>query len=168
MIKIKYITLLFPLFLGCQNKETQNSQTKNHNNVDKNMIEIVLKKQLENGASQFIVEAGVEIPKEEFSDEELDASTYFGKRILDSNGYKNISNKDFYNKVVTIFKRKLDSTSQNRYVYVNLNNICNKNFIKYPNWEYSGFYIIKQSNFISQFYFISEIVNYQKEYSKIA
>lgn len=108
MIKIKYITLLFPLFLGCQNKETQNSQTKNHNNVDKNMIEIVLKKQLENGASQFIVEAGVEIPKEEFSDEELDASTYFGKRILDSNGYKNISNKDFYNKVVTIFKRKLD------------------------------------------------------------
>ncbi|MXO24354.1 MULTISPECIES: hypothetical protein [unclassified Apibacter] len=167
MKKIKFITLLLPLFFGCQEKEKQNIKSKIHNNMN-NIIEIVLKKQLENGANQYIISAGVELPKEEFSNEELDVSVHFGKKILDSNGYKIISNKDFNNKIKTIFRRKLDSTTQNRYIYINQNNICDKTFIKYPNWEFQGFYIIKECNFISKFYFVPEIVNYQNEYSKIA
>ena len=167
MKKIKFITLLLPLFFGCQEKEKQNIMSKIPNNMN-NIIEIVLKKQLENGANQYIISAGVELPKEEFSNEELDVSVHFGKKILDSNGYKIISNKDFNNKIKTIFRRKLDSTTQNRYIYINQNNICDKTFIKYPNWEFQGFYIIKECNFISKFYFVPEIVNYQNEYSKIA
>ncbi|PQL95931.1 hypothetical protein [Apibacter adventoris] len=157
-MKIQLFILVYVLTLSlvfCQGQEKVN-------------IEKVLSNQLENGVGQFIESAGVELPKEEFTNEELDISTYLGEKILDSNGYKIISNKEFYNKVETIFKRKLDSTSQNKYVYVNLNDICNKTFLKYPNWEFQGFYIIKGRNFISRFYFVPEIIDYQKEYPKVA
>src|SRR5690606_6643616 len=68
------------------------------------------------------------------------------------------------------FGRIINPDSENRYLYINYFNKCDKEFNYNPNngIDYLGTYIIKNENFITDFYYVPEIINYQKEFPEIA
>jgi hypothetical protein len=174
-MKLPKFTKLIYIFLttcsiSCQEKvKTENSQ--NNNATENNpMIEKILEKQLKQGANQYIDEAGIEKPKKEFETNELEASVQIAKHILISNGYKVASNSDFSKKISEIFKRIINLNSENKYLYINYFDKCDKKFNKNPNnsIDYNGTYVIKNENFIVDFYYVPEILDYKKEFPEIA
>ncbi|WP_143161905.1 hypothetical protein [Flavobacterium terrae] len=155
--------------MSCKNEinsKNENIVTEN----DKNMISEVLKKQLKEGANQYISEAGVEIPKKEFESIELDAVVQIVKEKLNLNGYRVISEDEFKNRIEKIFKRIIDFNSRNKYLYISFLDKCNKEFSMLPSnkIDFYGTYIIKNEKFITDFYFIPELVNYQNDYQEVA
>ncbi len=154
------------LNINCRENATINSKTKKKQNID--MVNNVLFKQLNQGANQYFTEAGVELSKPEFEISELDAIIEISKKILRSKGFKFISSIEYADKINMIFKRKIDFNSEKKYLYVNYFDKCDRDFIFSPNnkIDYYGTYLIKEEKFITDFYYIPELVNYQNEYSK--
>lgn len=138
--------------------------------IDEVLINKILEKQLVQGANQYIDDADVEMPKDEFTNNELDVSMSIVKHILISNGYKFPDRETFNSKVKNIFGRKIDTTSKSTYLYVDFLSKCNTGLSHYPNngVDYEGTYVVKNDNFISDFYYVPQLVDYQTKYSEAA
>lgn len=153
--------------LSCQEKKqsSENSQ-KTISMNDDTVIQKVLKKQLQEGSSKSIDEAGAELAKIPFDMEELEASAETAKKILLSNGFRELSDNEFSDKIKTIFGRIIDLNSGNPFLYVNYFDKCDRSFVTYSNnsVDYEGGYIDKQRKLFTDFYYLPEILDYQKEY----
>ncbi|MGM5631701.1 hypothetical protein O2K51_12430 [Apibacter raozihei] len=127
----------------------------------------VLKEQLKKGSRATIGDA-VDF-QTEYDDKDVNIMENILTDILIRNGYKKPTNKDFYEKIKIIFKRKIDYSSQNPTLYVNLFNKCNTQKIYYKNnvIDYTGIFIFKNKSFISELLLIPEVIDYQKEYPEI-
>jgi hypothetical protein len=134
------------------------------------MIENVLEKQVKEGANQYNDEAGVEIPKEAFTIEELDASVITVDKILKARGFKPLETDSFNQRVRNIFGRIIDVNSGTKYLYVNFHDKCDKKMCLNPNnrVDYKGIYIVKDKKIISDFYYLPQLIDYRKEYPQIA
>ncbi|WP_170234754.1 hypothetical protein [Chryseobacterium hagamense] len=168
MDKMKQIThLIFTFFImisySCQKKETEHKINEPTNNAPV-MDDNILKKQIEYGSSRFFQEAGVEMPKPEFSDDELNEVAAIASDILKKNGFTEISDENFKNKVKDIFDRTLEMNSDTKILYLNFLDICNREIIQYPNngTEYLGTYIFKKQKMITDFYYLPEIIDYKQ------
>ena len=129
----------------------------------------IIKKQLKYGAAQYFEEVGVEIPKPEFSIDELNEVTIVASDILKKNGYKQLSDEDFKFKIKEIFNRILEMNSNNNIVNLNYFDKCSKEIIKFPNngTEYNSTYIIKNQKMITDFYYLPELIEYEKKYPQL-
>ncbi|MDI9310499.1 MAG: hypothetical protein QM535_09800 [Limnohabitans sp.] len=95
---------------------------------------------------------------------ELEAIIPILKNELTINGFKFQTKEIFNKKVKSIFNRIILPTSETKYLYVNLIEKCQRDNIYSPNdkADVNGFFIIKENNFITDFYEIPEIYDYQK------
>ncbi len=164
----KSIYILLILTISCKDKNSDKSEVENSNN-NNNMIENILKKQIIKGANHYIDEAGVEMPKNEFDILEFDAIVNLCSEKLYSSGYKTISQEEFGNKINRVFGRTITFSSEKKYLYINNFNKCDQEFNQFPfnGVDYNGTYIIKKEKFITNFYFLPELINYKNEYPEI-
>ena len=132
-------------------------------------IEKVLEKQLKQGTTYTIDEVGAGSPKVPFEMQEVDAMAQIVNNILKSNGFKKLSNENFNLKIKDIFERIINPNSQNKYLYINHFDKCIREIIMYKSngIDYSGTFIDKKGKMISDFYYIPEIIYYQKEFPKL-
>lgn len=153
--------------LSCQEKkQSSDNNQKAISMNDDTIIPKVLRKQLREGANKSIDEAGAELVKIPFDIEELEASAETAKKILLSNGFKELSDNEFSSMIKNIFGRIIDSNSGNPFLYVNYFDKCDRSFVTYSNnsVDYEGGYIDKQRKLFTDFYYLPEILDYQKEY----
>lgn len=161
--------LLIITSLSCQEKKEVRENLINNNNI----IMKVLEKQLRQGANQYInLDDGgnVEIPKKKFEVEEFTAIVSVVKNVLNSNAYKKPDNEQFAKKVKEIFGRVIAFDSEKKYLYINYFDKCDKIFNNNPNdgVDFYGSYIVKDDNFISDFYYLPQIIEYIKEFPELA
>lgn len=168
----QFVNLYFVFFIlttySCQKNTSENNTNLTKNNIH-SMEEEIIKKQLAYGAAQYFQEAGVEMPKPEFSNDELNEVTLVASDILMKNGYKQVSDEDFKFKIKKIFNRILEMNSNNNIIYLNYFDRCSKTIIKYPNngTDYNGTYIIKNQKMITDFYYLPELIDYEKKYPQL-
>ncbi|WP_318846981.1 hypothetical protein [Chryseobacterium sp. JV558] len=169
-IRLTIYSLLIMSSLSCQEKKRSSDNSQKTISMNDDTITLkVLKKQLQEGAGKSIDEAGAELTKIPFEVEELEVSAETAKKILQSNGFKELSDSEFGNKIKNIFGRIVDSNSGNSFLYVNYFDKCDRNFVTYSNnsVDYEGGYIDKQRKLFTDFYYLPEILDYQKEYPKL-
>ena len=134
--------------------------------MNDSIIKKIIKKQISYGArrNSFDLEDGQEIEASDykFDIEELTVLDSLTSRILIENRYIVPKNEVFKQKIEDTFKRIIIPNSNKNYLCVNENDICNKEFIyyKYPHGRI--FYIIKNSNYITNFYSLPEILDYKE------
>ncbi|WP_332453541.1 hypothetical protein [Chryseobacterium aquaticum] len=162
------------LFLGiinvkCQKRKDTNITIENINKMNENAIEKVLEKQLKQGTTYTIDEVGAGLPKVQFEIQELDAMSQVVSNILKSNGFTELSNENFNQKIKNIFGRIINPNSAVKYLYLNYFNKCSREIIMYKNngIDYSGTFIDKKRKIISDFYYIPEIIDYQRDFPKL-
>ncbi|MDR7212202.1 hypothetical protein [Flavobacterium piscis] len=169
--KIKIAMCLFLVIsnVGCQEKKDIRSTIENVNKMNDTIIETVLTKQLKQGTSQTIDEAGAGLPKIQFGIDELEAAVQIADEVLKSNGFKELDKEDFNQKVKNVFGRIIDPKSKSIFLHVNFFDKCDREFVMYNNNEidYDGIFIEKQRKIILKFYYIPELIDYQKQYSKL-
>lgn len=144
-------------------------------NTEKDSMNDIIKtfdKQIKYGyhRSEFDIEDEneLEVSGYKFDDFEIIAMDYQVSNILIKNGFKKIKHEEFATKIKNLFGRILDQNSNNNYLFVNTINKCDKRFVNYTNDVLMrGFYIIKNNNYISDFYLLPEIVDYKREYPNI-
>lgn len=160
------------MFISCQNKnknfksdsnESQNELILYSKNMEKTLIS-----QLNRGESKSFGEKGLDTPvaNEKFEISDFEAVVDINKKNLLSQGYKIIATDKFSFKIKEIFGRTMDLNSDKKFLYVNYFDKCDKNFNYYPydGTDYNGTYIVKNECFITDFYFIPELIDYQKEF----
>ena len=149
---------------SCKKIDTKISSESNDIFIT-NRIEQILEKQIKNGAHQYNKESGVVIPSQ-FEQEDIDAEVNVVNDILKNSGFKFPTNDEFRNKIEIIFGRKINESSAKKYLYVNYLDKCNHEYLNYKNngTDYFGTFIIKSNNFISDYFFLPELINYQKLY----
>ncbi len=153
------------LFISCNNKgqdkKDANFITDTKYHYDE-IVEIVLKKQLEYGKPSF------DNPYQ-YSDKDLEVATPILNQLLLDNGYKVLSNEEFSNKIKQIFNRIIDKNSTSKFLYINLIDKCDKELNFFPNnAENNGVFVVKNQNFITDLYPLPLIIDYQKTYSEAA
>lgn len=171
--KIKLLTYLFLgiINVNCQEKkETLPIVVENVNKMNDNNVETVLTKQLKQGSTYNIDEASAGLPKIQFEMNELEATAQLAENILASNGFKKLSNTEFDEKVKNIFGRILDNNSQKVFLYMNYFDRCSKGMVMYKNngLDYDGTFIDKKRGLITDFYYVPELIDYEKEYPKLS
>ena len=131
--------------------------------------EKILEKQLKQGTTYTIDEAGGGLPKVQFEAEELKATAQIAYKVLKSNGFTELSNENFNQKIKDIFGRIINPNSENKYLYINHFDKCNREIIMYKNngIDYSGTFIDKKGKMIFDFYYIPEMIDYQREFPKL-
>lgn len=134
-IKITLYLFLGIININCQEKKDANSIIENINKMDDNIIEKVLEKQLKQGTNYKIHETGAGLPKVPFKIQELDAMTQVVSYILKSNGFTELSNKKFNQKIKDIFGRIINPNSENKYLYINHFDKCIRGIIMYKIME---------------------------------
>ncbi|SEN01217.1 hypothetical protein SAMN05421856_11171 [Chryseobacterium taichungense] len=170
MKKIKNSFLSYFIIINlysCQKVDLEKSFQKN-DIKNPNSMERILQKQIRNGANQYIEEAGVAIPLF-FEQEDIEVEINVVNNILKESGYKIPSDNEFKEKIKDIFNREIIYTSKNKYLYINYLDKCNHEYLNYKNngVDYFGTYIIKENNFISDFFFIPELINYQQIFPQL-
>lgn len=166
---IRTLLLLQILLLSCKENKTYDTSQKKSIKAE-NMVENVLKKQLLQGSKEYLSQEGIEIPRTKFEDEDLNAVASLCKTELSNNGYIFISQAEFGNRIKNFFGRIIDFKSEKKFLYINNFDKCDKemNYYPYNGIDYNGYYIVKNEKFIVNFYFIPEIVDYQKKYPLIS
>ncbi|MBS7255110.1 hypothetical protein [Flavobacterium branchiicola] len=170
-MKIRSIILciLIVNIVSCQKKDESNINNQNgfikKESImkDANLIKI-LTKQIEAGNDQ-TYSAFIDYDKSD-----LDESVKIIDTILNNNGYKKISNEDFSTKIKNIFGRVIDEKSEIPYLKVDTykDNICNRKLEYYPfSVDAQYLYITKSSKFITYFYPLPEIIDYQKIFPQL-
>lgn len=171
-ILMKLKMLIFSLFLvgfsSCQKKD--NDQTEQSNNeiiMENKEIEPLLKKQIEAGYAAERSETDYQ--NYDLTENDLNTSNQILKNYLLSNGYKSPTNEEFGKRIESIFGRKLDFSSDKKTVFVSFTSPCEKElkFLKNTDLDYVN-YISKDGNFLSELFFIPEILDYQKMFPEIA
>ncbi|MCJ8153614.1 hypothetical protein MKJ01_07535 [Chryseobacterium sp. SSA4.19] len=160
--KILIISCFFCL-IQCQEKrhEVINQHLKT-NNMQKIEISSVLAEQLKKGAAE---EYG---SFSNYSEKDLNSLIEIEDSLLQSNGYKSPDNNQFATKVEQIFGRKIDYSSATNFLKLDTSDKCDKeiNFVPLSS-EHQNLYISKKNKFLSYFYPIPLIIDYQKQYPEL-
>lgn len=176
-MKVVIVLFVFFLFQSCNKENKQEIQSKENYPLQEKKLKTmndILEKQLKEGASQYALDddgnSVSETLKHSFSLDELNTCTVVISEILKSNGYKAPSDIDFNNKINKIFGRLINPNSLNKYLYINYYNKCDKEFCNQSNdgVNFKGTYIIKNKNFITDFFYLPELINYQEKFPNIA
>ncbi|MFZ4929800.1 hypothetical protein [Chryseobacterium sp. Mn2064] len=102
-----------------------------------------------------------------FSLRDLEATESIISKELEGNGYQKPSREEFISKVNTVFKRIIDPKSDSKYLHLNFEDKCSRDFQFFKNSNttdvdpYST-YIFKNGLFISDLYSIPEVFDYTK------
>ncbi|WP_445722400.1 hypothetical protein [Flavobacterium sp.] len=172
------------LSISCQNKNervTNSKQDQKSDNIENvisesnknNMsIETILKLQLLAGKSG-LFDATADGETYMFEEKDLQAIIPSLKSMLIGSGFNFLSNDSFNQKIKSVFGRTIDTKSESKYLYITPWNNCNRKLVFYTNDNTieinpNSYYIIKNENFITELYAIPQIIDYQKEYPKIA
>ncbi|WP_133147501.1 hypothetical protein [Chryseobacterium aquaticum] len=158
--------LLLGLFLMTNkcNSQIPNQMSKTDNTKQDSYISI-LKSQLIAGVSGEKNET--DYTTYQFIVKDIEATETIILEELKNNGYKIPSSEKFNNKIDEIFKRIIDPKSESKYLQINFEDKCSKNFSLFKNLNsidvnpYST-YVFKKGLFISDFYSIPEILDYTK------
>ncbi|WP_145953286.1 hypothetical protein [Chryseobacterium indologenes] len=132
----------------------------------KNAFLTVLKSQLSAGVSG--EKSETDYPTYQFTLKDLEATESIISKELEDNGYKKPGKEDFDNTVNKVFNRIIDPRSESKYLHINFEDKCSKDFKLFKNSNsidvnpYST-YIFKNGLFISDLYSIPEILDYTKE-----
>ncbi|OMQ09511.1 hypothetical protein [[Flexibacter] sp. ATCC 35103] len=150
-------------------KKDRTSNIGSDDNINDTIIETVLVKQLKQGTTQTIDEAGAGLSKIQFGIDELEATLQIADEVLKLNGFKALDTDNFNKKVKNVFGRIIDPKSKSIFLHVNFFDKCDRDFVMYNNNEidYDGIFIEKQRKIILKFYYIPELIDYQKQYSKL-
>ena len=169
--KLSVIIISNIIMICCNGQSENNSKntfiTPQNESMD-SKTEIALKKQLEEGAYQFAPD-GSDVGKPSFDSEEMRAMVNVEEDFLKQKGYQFPDNVKFGDKIKLFFDRQIISNSDKEYLYINLKDKCDHNFVNFKSdgIYYNGFYIIKKKNFITDFYYLPEVLNYEKIYDKL-
>ena len=157
--KIIKLIILIMFFTSCKEKEKDIVIIKK----DTEMLEKILKKQLEGGNS-------IDYQIYEYSEKDMDILKPILKNELKNKGFNFLDNEKFNEKIKIIFGRIIDKNSNSNYLYLNQFDKCLRQLLWNPNnkIDYNGIYIVKNDNFITDLYAIPEIIDYKKEYPSIA
>jgi hypothetical protein len=161
------LIILAQLSVNCQSQnDIKIKNTTNHNSGDN--IEEILWKQLEKGKKYYYIKSGVESVND-YEEEDMDAATLCIEKLLFSSGFKFPDKSTFNIKIKEIFGRIIDNNSNKKYLYINFFNPCDRTIVYLSNniIDIQGTFIVKNENFITDFYLIPEIINYQKEYPNL-
>ena len=165
MKKILLMTFVLSVYHGCSQKKDENIVKNNLTEAHNSNVEHVLRQQLEKGMSGEVLNS-FDIETYTYSKEDMEAVIPAAEKIILSQGYIPPSNKAFSEKVQMIFKRKIDFNLSSKYLYLNFNEKCDKEVKYYRNDKsvdmtpYS-YYIIKNSNFLTELYAIPELIDYK-------
>lgn len=167
--KISLCIFLVMISINCQKKKDNYSTNKINEKMNGSIIEKTLTKQLAQGTTYTIDEAGAGLAKIPFEMQELEATTQCVEDILKTTGFKKLDNEDFRKKIQNIFGRILDFNSHSTLLYIDFLNKCNRELVMYKNNEldYNGTFIDKRKKIITDFYYIPELIEYQKEYPQL-
>lgn len=158
--------LLLGIFLmmnKCDSQTPTNTQTMDYTQQDSYIP--VLKSQLSAGASGEKNET--DYPTYQFTIKDIEATEPILLQELKDNGYQKPSKEEFNNKINEVFHRIIDPKSETKYLQINFEDKCSKNFKLFKNSNsvdanpYS-IYVFKNGLFISDFYSIPEIFDYSK------
>lgn len=154
--------LLF-VFISCQEKNKKEMGQTNGEILYSKEIEPLLKKQLEAGYAAEKDES--DYPNYDLAENDLNASNGILRKYLVQNGYKTPSNEEFGKRIESIFKRKLNFNSDKKSVFISFISPCEKEmkFLKNTDLDYVN-YVSKDGNFLSELFFIPEILEYQKTF----
>ncbi|WP_443939974.1 hypothetical protein [Pedobacter sp. MW01-1-1] len=169
-MKTTTILSLFTLFaIIVKGQEQMNIKDKIDTSMNNAIIEKALKKQLKQGSTFNIDEPGAGLSKMPFQLDELEATVEIANEVLKSNGFNKLSNEDFNQRIKNIFGRIIDNKSHTNVLYINLLEKCNRKLLNYKNnlLDYEGTYIVKDRNFITDFYYIPELIDYQRKYPSL-
>ncbi|QYS92013.1 hypothetical protein JJC04_05165 [Flavobacterium covae] len=170
---IKFLILLVTFqFLNCKNNNTNKDSEIQDSNISVNkikMIEDILNKQLKKGAKQYLDEAGVELPKNSFDMNDLEACSNLESTLLESNKFKRLTEEEFSNKIKLIFNRTIDFKSDKKILYFNFFDICDRklNLLPINNIDNKGVYVSKAHKLIFDFHYLPEIIDYKSLYPKL-
>jgi hypothetical protein len=157
---IKRVTLFGLLFIitGCNGQEKKKDSNVYVLTNETGSMKTILANQLKKG------KAPNDHRNYDYTQNDLDAIAPILKDILKSNGFKTISNEEFNKKIKIIFNRIIDDKSNTKFLYANFQDKCDRSIKYFPNdfAEVYGTFIIKGDNFISDFFAIPQIVDYQK------
>ncbi|MBF4516827.1 hypothetical protein IRZ71_10745 [Flavobacterium sp. ANB] len=162
-MKNSIITLLviFTFIFNSCNSEKKDQKLNNQKNGNK-FIEVI-KKQLENGASE---EYG---SFDDYNGEDLNALVTLEGEILKNDGYVFLSDKDFFEKINLFFKRKIDPNSNSEFLKIDLNNICDKKLdLKPQTADFQYIYVSKKNKFLTYFFAIPQLIDYEKKYPELS
>jgi len=154
--------LLF-VFISCQEKSREEIGQTNGEILYSNEIEPLLKKQIEAGYAAEKDET--DYPNYDLAENDLNASNGILRKYLVQNGYKTPLNEEFGKRIESIFKRKLNFNSDKKSVFISFTSPCEKEmkFLKNSDLDYVN-YVSKDGNFLSELFFIPEILEYQKTF----
>ncbi|MDR6464371.1 hypothetical protein [Chryseobacterium sediminis] len=154
------IASCFFCLIQCQEKKQEVIyQNVKNNTMQKTEISSILEKQIKKGAAE---EYG---SFSDYSEKDLNALVELEDSILQSNGYKNITNEQFAAKIEEIFGRKIDFTSSSNFLKIDTYNKCDKELSFVPlSAEYQNIYVSKNDKLISYFYPLPLLIDYQKTY----
>jgi len=164
--KLKNIVIFFCFFFtlisSCQKKEKSNNDNK-MNTMELSKVKETIKKQLENGASE---EYG---SFEDYNSDDLNVLVSLESGILKSNGYVFLSDKDFSEKVDLFFNRKIDPNSNSEFLKIDLSNKCDKKMdLKPQTSDFQYLYVSKKNKFITNFWAVPQLINYEKDYPELS
>ncbi len=131
---------------------------------------LILKNQISAGQSALIEDVDVETYK--YDEKDLNATIQVLEMELKSNGFKFLSEKEFNEKINTVFNRTIDPFSDKKYLSLNFEDKCDRNIKFYRNdnsIDINPFrsYIIKKESFITELFAIPEIFDYQNSEKEI-
>jgi len=157
MTKIISLIALVILIQGCSKEK------KDKSNEEKEETNKILKEQLEKGVYNYIYDS--ESLVNNYSMKDMQSNLETTENLLNVNGFKIISKEEFNARIKKIFGRIIKPDSSKKYLYVSYSNKCDRLLEIHPNnVDYNGTYIIKEGSYITDFYRIPELIDYQKEY----
>ena len=168
-IKNLIISILIANNVSCQKKNDskineQDEMIKNENVIKNDGLIKTLTKQIEAGNDQTY---GAFL---DYDKNDLDVSIKIIDTLLKNNGYKKVSNEIFSKKIKAIFNRTIDQTSDIPYLKIDTysDNVCDKKIKYYPlSVDAQYLYVAKLYNFVTYFYPLPEIMDYQKLYPQV-
>ena len=163
--KTKKITLIiFLTLISCKDSTIANDQINNNIDVKKTtIVKEILKKQLEDGASE---EYG---SFDDYNVEDLNALASLESEILKNNGYVFLTDKGFSEKIDLFFKRKIDPNSNSEFLKIDVSNRCEKRIdFKPQTADFQYIYVSKKNKFITPFWAIPQLINYEKKYPELS
>ncbi len=165
---LKGLTVIL-LFIGGNNKGQEKKSIADIKNPGDDFIKTALIKQLKQGSTFTIDEAGAGLKKIQFETKELEAVAITADELLKSNGFNTLGTDEFNEKIKNIFGRIIDPNSQSNFLYINFFDKCDKQFVMYHNngVDYEGLFVDKQRKIFTDFYYIPELIEYKKIYPKL-
>ncbi|PQL90570.1 hypothetical protein C4S77_11875 [Apibacter adventoris] len=151
---------------NCQEKKIINQTNEKilENEMETSEVKKILIKQIKSGpGSEYWGE------NEYYTKQDLDALISIEDTILNNNGYKIPEQGIFNEKINNIFGRIIDNKSENSYLKVDKHDKCNKVIDYQP--VYTGIdyiYVDKNHRFITTFYSLPSILDYQKIYPDVS